>query len=135
MCMVTKADIPVKVAKKDIVCYKEMKWISNDFEAQYLTSYFQGVEYKVNKVYKNRCNLKGKKRDYNIRGKMIDFVDVNRGFHSYVRKPPNPIHYKTYVVVKCIIPKGSLYREGWDNYPYKSDSYISNAIKIVEVLE
>jgi len=133
--MVTKADIPVKVAKKDIVCYKKMRWVSNDFEDQYLSSYFRKVEYKVDKVYKNRCKFKGIKRSYDIGGTMIDFVEVHRGFHSYVKKPFSPIHYKNYVVAICIIPKGSLYRKGWDNSLGGEACYVSNSIKVVEVLE
>jgi len=108
----------IKVAKKDIVCYKSVLKIGE----KTLRSSVIGFTYILGRLYKRPFTKtikdKVKYRDHLSGG----------GFHSY--------RYKTsasnsYEVVRCIIPKGSKYVLGVQGFAYQ---YFSEAIIIKEFL-
>ena len=113
-----------KIADKDIVCYKLVKRtkIKGVYESNYLK-----FEYIIRQLYTNYFDIKYVdmliKRRYNLSA-------IEEGmFHSYASIYPilKPLQYCT--LLKCIIPKGAYYFEGYfDNYP----NYASSQIRILE---
>lgn len=96
----------VKIAKKDIVCYKEVSITSDDKGKLKLKSYIQGSPYTLGRIKSSKFDIRS--------------TEIYRGLHSYRRNYYN-------ANVKCIIPRGAAY------YINKSE-YCSNKIKIVEIL-
>ena len=100
MCFVTICS-KLKIATKDIECYKIVKTIRKD----YCISLNQGFKYEYDKKYSNKSKL-----TLFLRW----FLNINvesEGYHSFV--------YPTYGSnIKCIIPKGSLYliNEAFNEY-------------------
>lgn len=121
MCFETKGS-KLKRAEMDIICYKEMRDMvkkAND-EIAFFRSYFQEFKYKPGVVYKNKSELNMK---------FLYYINRNiskGGYHSYIKCPPP---YGCSVIVKCIIPKGSLYLEN-----KTTEEYCSTAIKVIEVI-
>ena len=113
-----------KIADKDIVCYKLVKRtkIKGVYESNYLK-----FEYIIRQLYTNYFDIKYVdmliKTRYNLPA-------IEEGmFHSYASIYPilKPLQYCT--LLKCIIPKGAYYFEGYfDNYP----NYASSQIRILE---
>ena len=123
MCLITTKDIP-EIAQEDIVCYKLVK--RTKIKGIYKSS-FQGFEYIIRQLYTNYFDIKYIdmfiKRRYNLSA-------IEEGmFHSYVSHlcPVIPLSYC--VLLKCIIPKGAYYFEGYFD---ESPSYASSQIKILE---
>ena len=116
-----------KIADKDIVCYKIVE--KTKIKGVY-KSCFQEFEYVIRQLYTNNIDIsfvnKIKKHFYKC------FYIIEEGmFHSYasylypVILSPLP----WCALLKCIIPKGAYYYEGYfDNAP----SYASSQIKILE---
>lgn len=114
MCfIIEKGQEKPYIASRDIRCYKVMI----ESYKHYFCSLFLGFPYKVGIVYRRPFQIKLSKPRH--------FGDViNVGYHSYRSKAwakrRCPIGAK---VVRCIIPKGTLF--------FKSrDEYVSNGIKI-----
>ena len=126
MCLVTNHLYP-KVADKDIVCYKLVK--RTKIKGIYKSS-FQGFEYIIRQLYTNNLNIV-------FVHKIIQsyvyshFYIIEKGmFHSYTSNLYpilSPLPYCA--LLKCIIPKGAYYYEGYFDY---SPSYASSQIKILE---
>ena len=126
MCLVIKQLEP-KIADKDIICYKLVK--RTKIKGIYKSS-FQGFEYIIRQLYTNNLDIrfanKSIKRYFYTR-----FYKIEEGmFHSYTSSmypilSPSP-HY---TLLKCIIPKGAYYFEGYFD---DSPSYASSQIKILE---
>ena len=127
MCLVTKQLEP-KIADKDIICYKLVK--RTKIKGVYKSS-FQGFEYIIRQLYTNNLDIrfanKSIKRSFYKR-----FYIIEEGmFHSYenhlypVILSPLP----NCALLKCIIPKGAYYFEGYFD---DSPSYASSQIKILE---
>ena len=128
MCLTPYANSDFKVADKDIVCYKV-------------------VEKRANGIYNSPCIW----FEYVIRVSYKDSVEfdfkrhkITKGmFHSYASwidagkqcKEWNGIYEPKikYRVLKCIIPKGSVYIIGFFGSRFIS-SYASREIKILEEL-
>ena len=91
MCFITK-NSKLKIATKDIECYKIMNTIST----YHCVSYCREFIYEYNKKYSNKSKL------------ILFFkwlCDINiesEGYHSFIY----PVFGDK---VKCVIPKGSLY--------------------------
>ena len=131
MCLVT-AQLKPKIADKDIICYKLVK--RTKIKGIYKSS-FQEFEYIIRQLYTNNLDIR-------FVDKIIKNLDTTRSglclyiieegmFHSYasylypVILSPLPCG----ALLKCIIPKGAYYYEGYFD---ESPSYASSQIKILE---
>ena len=131
MCLVINHLEP-KIADEDIVCYKLVK--RTKIKGIYKSS-FQGFEYVIRQLYTNNLDIR-------FVDKIIKNLDTTRSglclyiieegmFHSYasylypVILSPLP----NGALLKCIIPKGAYYYEGYFD---DSPSYASSQIKILE---
>ena len=131
MCLVT-AQLKPKIADKDIICYKLVK--RTKIKGIYKSS-FQRFEYIIRQLYTNNLDIR-------FVDKIIKNLDTTRSglclyiieegmFHSYasylypVILSPLPCG----ALLKCIIPKGAYYYEGYFD---DSPSYASSQIKILE---
>ena len=126
MCLVT-AQLKPKIADKDIICYKLVK--RTKIKGVYKSS-FQGFEYVIRQLYTN--NIKIEFSHKLIKDKVLLRYSIEEGmFHSYesylypVILSPLPHG----ALLKCIIPKGAYYFEGYFD---DSPSYASSQIKILE---
>ena len=131
MCLVINHLEP-KIADKDIVCYKLVK--RTKIKGVYKSS-FQGFEYVIRQLYTNNLDIR-------FVDKIIKNLDTTRSglclyiieegmFHSYVSYlyPVILSPLPNGALLKCIIPKGAYYYEGYFNY---YTSYASSQIKILE---
>ena len=115
-----------KIADKDIVCYKLVKRtkIKGIYESNYLK-----FEYIIRQLYTNYFDIKY--ADMLIKKRYSRSVIEESMFHSYenhlypVILSPLP----NCALLKCIIPKGAYYFEGYFD---DSPSYASSQIKILE---
>ena len=126
MCLVINHLEP-KIADKDIVCYKLVE--RTKIKGVYKSS-FQGFEYVIRQLYTN--NIKIEFSYKLIKDKVLFGYSIEEDmFHSYasylypVILSPLP----NGALLKCIIPKGAYYYEGYFN---DSPSYASSQIKILE---
>ena len=123
MCLVT-IQLEPKIADKDIVCYKLVK--RTKIKGIYKSS-FQGFEYIIRQLYTNYFDIKYVdmliKRRYNLSA-------IEEGmFHSYANYLSAITILPNLVTLKCIIPKGAYYFEGYFD---DSPSYASSQIRILE---
>ena len=127
MCLFTYFLKP-KIADKDIICYKLV--VRTKIKGVYKSS-FQGFEYIIRQLYINNLDIrfvnKNMKRYF-----YTGFYKIEEGmFHSYVSHlyPVILSPLPNWALLKCIIPKGAYYFEGYfDDAP----SYASSQIKILE---
>ncbi len=113
-----------KIADKDIVCYKlvERTKIKGIYKSKY-----QEFEYVIRQLYTNYFDIKY--IDMLIKRRYSRSAIEEGMFHSYTNYLLAITILPNLVVLKCIIPKGAYYFEGYfGNYP----SYASSQIKILE---
>lgn len=139
MCLhLKKSQYKIKIAKKDLVCYK-MFYFKN-YNTKDIKDGITGVvrtyyKYKFNEINNTELDSLNNVKRYGI---------VNYGFHSYNYKKDilsDEKNWAWHIIVKCIIPKGSEYYNGY-NPEYDSDRYkrievkqrVSNKLKPVEVI-
>ena len=131
MCLVINHLEP-KIADEDIVCYKLVK--RTKIKGIYKSS-FQGFEYVIRQLYTNNLDIRFvdkiiKNLDTTRSGLCLYIIEESM-FHSYasylypVILSPLPCG----ALLKCIIPKGAYYFEGYFD---DSPSYASSQIKILE---
>ena len=131
MCLIVNNPIP-KIADKDIICYKMVT--KYRIKGVYLSEY-QSFEYIIGRLYTNNIDVKHSeallqtiyRKDTSLTGtySISDFM-----FHSY--QSPYKYSIRADTIVKCVIPKGAYYFEGYfDNSP----SYASSQIKILEEIK
>ena len=131
MCLVT-AQLKPKIADKDIICYKLVK--RTKIKGIYKSS-FQKFEYIIRQLYTNNIDIR-------FANKIIKNLDTTRSglclyiieegmFHSYASNlyPIILSPLPNCALLKCIIPKGAYYFEGYFD---DSPSYASSQIKILE---
>ena len=131
MCLVINQLEP-KIADKDIVCYKLVK--RTKIKGIYKSN-FQRFEYVIRQLYTNNLDIR-------FADKIIKNLDTTRSglclyiieegmFHSYVSYlyPVILSPLPNGALLKCIIPKGAYYFEGYFD---DSPSYASSQIKILE---
>ena len=125
MCLVIKQLEP-KIADKDIICYKFVK--RTKIKGIYKSS-FQGFEYIIRQLYTN--NIKIEFSYKLIKSEPIFGWFIEEGmFHSYASNLyPILSPLPWCALLKCIIPKGAYYFEGYFD---DSPSYASSQIKILE---
>ena len=130
MCLVIKQLEP-KIADKDIICYKLVK--RTKIKGVYKSS-FQKFEYVIRQLYTNNLDIRFV--DKIIKNLSPAYTNlcmyiIEEGmFHSYasaIYPILSPLPW--YALLKCIIPKGAYYFEGYfDDAP----NYASSQIKILE---
>ena len=123
--------LELKIADKDIVCYKLIK--RTKIKGVYKAS-FQEFEYIIRQLYTNNLDIKFVDRI--IKNLCPSFPHhcvyaIEEGmFHSYTNYMPfELLSSPDETILKCIIPKGAYYYEGYFNY---YTSYASSQIKILE---
>ena len=124
MCLIL-TQLEPKIADKNIICYKIVK--KSKVKGIYKSG-IQGFEYIIRQLYTNHINIKYIniyiKKYYNI------FTIGVGMFHSYANYLPTKLAPSSdYITLKCIIPKGSYYFEGYSNNLLL---YASSQIKILE---
>lgn len=125
MCLFINHLCP-KIADKDIICYKLVE--RTKIKGIYKSS-FQKFEYVIRQLYTNNFDITY--ADELIKGVCSKYYIEEGMFHSYANHlyPVilSPLPYCA--LLKCIIPKGAYYYEGYfDDCP----SYASSQIKILE---
>ena len=128
MCLYLNCLEP-KVADKDIVCYKLVK--RTNIKGVYKSS-FKEFEYVIRQLYINNFDIKFSYfliKHISIIGSPIAYIEEGM-FHSYASNLyPILSPLPWCALLKCIIPKGAYYFEGYfDDCP----SYASSQIKILE---
>lgn len=130
MCLFPTTDKP-KVAENDIVCYKVVQVPSNGHKMHPLWHFHSRI-YELGKVYnEKRFDIK--------KSKLLGLSAVTFGFHSYIRESHaryNMLRLENcttnkIIILKCVIPKGSLYYEGSSGETTSIEEYCSNKIKPV----
>ena len=129
MCLVT-AQLKPKIADKDIVCYKLLK--RTKIKGIYKSS-FQRFEYVIRQLYINNFDIKFSYfliKHISMIGSPITYIEEGM-FHSYASNlyPIILSPLPWCALLKCIIPKGAYYYEGYFD---DSPSYASSQIKILE---
>lgn len=121
MCLYADEET-ARPAENDIVCYKVMRHVyCNDRYA--LRSQYYDFNYNVGKSY--LCYDFSKEAERSII--RHDNYIVERGFHSYMKLDMALFHAEdsfnscALVIVKCIIPKGTLMFSAVDDYEYCSE--------------
>ena len=115
MCLRLKRGItPPHIALKNIVCFKR---ISVTPSGRWLTPY-KDFPVDINRTYHSKLDRVGR--------------DVDMGLHSYKNEASARADYLGDIVVRCIIPFGSIYYKGTFGGEI---SYASSALKYVEELK
>lgn len=103
-------------AEKDITCYKVVNPANMD-----------GVFRSEFREFKYSLGVKYEEKDFS--GTAYSCT-VHKGFHSYRTIAVARFHASTpYVLIKCVIPKGSGYYESYSGDQYCSDTLIPVAWK------
>ena len=116
-----------KIADKDIVCYKFVE--RTKIKGIYKSS-FIGFEYIIRQLYTNNIKIEFSYKF--IKDRVLSGYSIEEGmFHSYASNlyPVVSSPLSNWTILKCIIPKGAYYYEGYFDY---SPSYASSQIKILE---
>ena len=120
-----------KIADKDIVCYKLVK--RTKIKGIYKSS-FQRFEYIIRRLYTNNINIRFVNKIVKTWCLTYPYLmySIDEGmFHSYKSRlcPVILSPLPSCALLKCIIPKGAYYFEGYFD---DSPSYASSQIKILE---
>ena len=129
-------DLQLKIANKDITCYKTMHIYTNSnadnsfINSNHLYSYYQAFLYDRGKRYTLKLRDMTEEDIYSTTDG--SFVEIYKGFHSYVKgidviDQLNRLDHNTTIGIKCIIPKDSSYYKGDFN---NVESYVSDTIII-----
>ena len=128
MCLYPDNDKAVR-AKKDIICYKVVykhsKLVNNDHPS--FTSAVQGFIYRLGEGYVSNWFMKH-----------VTTGEVRFGFHSYMTETlaQNHTSGRNEIILKCVIPKGTLYFTG-NNFltpgetGYTLNQYCSSRVRVI----
>ena len=116
MCLISKSKFPT-IAKSNITVYKVLK---SDF-----TSLYYFFPYELNKLYEENEDIR-----YDTHYRDVDVFSFSKNWiHSYTNKKIAKNYIKgKLILVKCIIPKGTMYHKDINN-----KEICSKKIKITEV--
>ena len=122
-----------EIADKDIVCYKLVK--RTKIKGIYKSS-FQRFEYIIRRLYTNNINIRFVNKIVKTWCLTYPYLmyNIDEGmFHSY-KSNLTPIlsPLPSCALLKCIIPKGAYYFEGYFD---DSPNYASSQIKILEEIK
>jgi len=119
MCLQVKEGTLPKIAKKDIVCYKHL--ITTSYG--YFTTYMH-EKVELGNTYSSKLDP-------------IVYNEINMGLHSFsslkstildAKDELKPYFSHTYIIVKCVIPKGATYYKGTFQTRECVNSYVSDQI-------
>ena len=119
MCFIPKRknSIKLKIARKDITCYKIV--YKSEMSEDTVISYIYNHEYIIGCLYET---IIGIRRPNATEQNVI----VESGFHSYRSKPnPKSLDYDEFIAT-CTIPKGAIYVR--NKYEYVSSHIIINEV-------
>lgn len=129
MCLTLNSDSEIKIAEKDIICYKILR---EDSEVYAISPYFD-FEYIVGATYKINKKLKIRFGD-NYEGDDSKFVE--EGFHSFERLQSamdflysRRKFFSRCRVYECVIPKGATVIYGRF---CEFSAIVSDVIKVVK---
>ena len=126
MCLFTYFLKP-KIADKDIICYKLV--VRTKIKGVYKSS-FQGFEYIIRQLYTNNLDIRFANKSIKRSFYKCFYIIEEDMFHSYASNLyPILSPLPWCALLKCIIPKGAYYFEGYFD---ESPSYASSQIKILE---
>lgn len=125
MCLITE-QLTSTTAREDIICYKVLRIQDNS-----LYAYYRNFEYEIGKLYRGPLVCS---KTYSTSEGL--YMNINEGFHSYSDIEYAKENYrdvlKSAVIVKCVIPKGTIFFEGEQNC---GRGYASNQIIIKEIMK
>ena len=119
MCLYSNTSIP-KIAKKDIIVYKQLKRYKGKYKTTFYTPYMgykmeEGIHYfQTNKKFtiKNTLSIFGK-------------YSIERGLHSYTNlNVAKQSLLMNEIIVEMVIPRGSEYFENKQDKEIVSDNLI-----------
>lgn len=103
----------VKIAKKDMVCYKRLH--IHSFIGGFRSPYADFIYEKGETYFEDSMSISND-----------DFFDrIEVGLHSYSKKSTADGHWQSCVTVRCVIPKGSRYY-----YNERTKEYVSDTLRI-----
>jgi hypothetical protein len=136
-----------KIAKEDITCYKVLEICNPEWEAEsgrkrkskkivLKSIYYPNFKWSIDKRYKSRLVIEPR---YMIGYYNMFNYYVTKAFHSYqtlesAKSYCQTIFVDSYVIVRCIIPKGAKYCEGMNSLD-ENDGYASNQIIMKEIVD
>ena len=118
MCFVTDMS-KIRLAEKDIECFKIVRKGKKYCFKNCCFSYYQDFKYEYDKIYSSKSKWKLFLRW------IFDIYVSDEAYHSYIYNPCPP--YSPIRVVKCVIPKGSLYL-----IDEEGNEYVSTSIKVLK---
>lgn len=99
MCLIIKDGEDIQVATQDIVCYKILAKNRLSFLGFYQAPYMGKLYWlPLNRYFSTRQRIKIDGRDA-----------IYRGYHAYTKTEAN---FRSWVLFKCVIPKGTLHALG-----------------------
>jgi hypothetical protein len=122
MCLYTR-QIRARRAEKDIICYKTVRRCYNSADCDSFTAKYKNFIYSLGKAYTTSlfCEIPPR---WSL-GYTIGLI--NFGFHSFADlNTAAKDRQSCEVILKCVIPKDTLYYESSDG-----SCYCSKSIKIV----
>lgn len=121
MCFIPKRknSIRLKIARKNITCYKIVN--RSELSEKIVFSLIFKYEYRIGNVYETTIGGIHRPNVTNLN------IVVDSGFHSFKHKPDAHSIQCNEVIVKCTIPKGSIYAKN-------KKFYVSSHIVINEVI-
>lgn len=126
MCLEIKKKSVAIIAEEDIECYKILK--HSDVVLKWLATWYMNTLVELNKTYYSEIRIES--CGWNDRSDLI-----TKGLHSYANLDDciadnlNDYKSRTWIIVKCYIPKGSEYYVG-KFVAYSS--YASNSIRYTD---
>jgi uncharacterized protein (DUF2147 family) len=132
MCTIIKKGQKPQKALEDIVVYKTLRHVgSNRYSSEFMNfTYELGKTYRAKMTFESEIfplddkEEKAWKDSKNVYLK--DIKNVGTGFHSSTNKKRLKPLSSDSQLMKCIIPKGTLYYQG------RTDLIVSSKIKIIE---
>jgi hypothetical protein len=115
MCFIIDDEHPkIKIAKKDIICYKRFN--ATDSVKEIFISTYQNCRYYIGEIKESEIIFSG-----------FHIIDI--GLHSYstLETAKEKKWNKSEFLAKCIIPKDSKYY--YNSYDHE---YVSNQLKVIE---
>ena len=128
MCLQTNSLFSESV-KEDIVCYKVFEVV----DGKLTSPFFYDIPWELGKEFTDpRFNMTAINRGSAL-------FTVKHAFHTFKRLEDAQKYSKgwsgvwgTHTVVKCIIPAGSEYYDGW--FDDITQAYASSKLKLVEII-
>ena len=141
MCLIVSENSEIKVAEENIVCYKVVyKLFPGIYESEFYAHLY--TRSSLNKMLDDVLAITQTCTTYkDSLGRSFTRYDnvIERGFHSFTCQEDacqyavdKYSHNASYVVVKCMIPKGANYIKGTYG---KHPNYVSNKIICLEELK